>query len=116
MSAIARLKPSIARALVVEQLNPDQWHTVPQGWALPEGAIGGNGSGVCGYAEAVSYALSVADVTGLPVLVDAYGEPRRALCEVQHVAPYTTRPPFNRRQTLDEILGLSGPSEWEGLR
>lgn len=108
------LKPSIARALVVEQLNPDQWHTTPQGLGLPEGAIGSRGSRVSGYAQAVSYALSVADVTGLPVLVDAYGEPRRALCEVQHVAPYTARAPFNRRQTLDEILGLSGPKEFEG--
>ncbi len=83
MSAVVALNSSIARALVVEQLNPDQWHTTPQGWALPEGAIGSRGSAVCDYAEAVSYALSVADVTGLPVLVDAYGEPRRALYEVQ---------------------------------
>lgn len=82
MSSVVMLNRWVARAIVVEQLNNDQWHTVPRGWPLPEGEFGSAGSGVCDYEDAVADALSVAEVTGLPVLVDAYGEPLRALREV----------------------------------
>jgi hypothetical protein len=108
------LNASIVRAIVVEQLNPEQWHATPQGLALPPGAFGSGGSGVADYATAISDALYIADTTGLPVLVDAYGEPTRPLCEVMHVAPADTRPPRNRRLTLDEILGLPRPRGGEG--
>ena len=82
MTAVAPLRCWVARAIVVEQLNPDQWHAVTRGWAVAEGSWEDRGSGVNDFNTVVADALEKAECTGLPVLVHAYQDTVRPLCEV----------------------------------
>ena len=78
MSAIIPLGRWVARAIVVEQLNPSQWHATLQGWDVPQGSLESRGGGVDDFDGALSDALAIGELTGLPVLVHAFGEPFQA--------------------------------------
>ncbi|HEX8447675.1 MAG TPA: hypothetical protein VF649_13805 [Sphingomonas sp.] len=103
----------IARALVVEQLNPDQWHVALRGDEAPAESLEGLASGVASFAGAMSYAIEVADTTGLPVLVEPHQRPATPI-------PYPPSSPafwhhrFRRSMGLDDIL--YGPAMFGGAQ
>jgi hypothetical protein len=78
MNAITPLSRWVARAIVVEQLNPLQWHATVQGWDVPPGSLESQGTGVNDFDGAMSDAFMIGELTGLPVLVHAFGEPFQA--------------------------------------
>lgn len=77
------LRRWVARAIVVEQLNEDQWHAVTKGWPVPEDSLEGRAGGVNDFATAVADALLSAELTGLPVMVEAYQDSPRPLSSVR---------------------------------
>lgn len=79
MTNVILLQRPIVRAIVVEQLNADQWHAVACGWPVPAGSWESHASGVNIYDLVVADALSMAECTGLPVLVQAHLDAPRAL-------------------------------------
>ena len=110
---IGTFPPIIARALVIEQLNPDQWHVVLRGDAAPAGSLEGQGGGVASFAGAVSYAVDVADMTGLPVLVEPYQQPAQPLASPPSSRAFWHQR-FRRSMGLDDIM--YGPAMWGGAR
>lgn len=97
----------VVRALVIEQLNQDQWHVLIQGADVPQGSFESRGTGVASFAGAASDAVELAELTGLPVLVAGYQEPVRPL---NSVAPSRAfwRQRFRRRSSLDHLMYGSG--------
>lgn len=80
---VVPLRRWVARAIVVEQLNADQWHAVTKGWPVPENSLEGRACGVNDFATAVADALLSAELTGLPVMVEAYQDALRPLSSVR---------------------------------
>lgn len=101
----------LKRALIVEQLNPDQWHVVRQGWPVPRNSLEGSPGGVSSFNGALADALDRSVLTGMPVLVQPLNRrPRRLLPQertrrVRRVVRPQARP------TLGEIMGLE---PWDG--
>lgn len=73
MSAVTSLARSVARALVVQQLNRDQWHATLRGWDVPPGSIEGRSHGVHDFETALVDAMTIAELTGLPVVLEPLG-------------------------------------------
>lgn len=100
---VAPFPEVIVRALLIEQLNSDQWHVVIHGADVLAGSLEGRGTGAVSFASAATDAVEMADVTGLPVLVAPYQEPVRPLGVVQsNRAAWRLR--YHRSSSLDHIL------------
>jgi len=116
MSAVILSSRWVARAIVVEQLNAEQWHAVLKGHDVPAGSLEGRAGGVSSFETVVSDALDRAELTGLPVLVEAYHDVPRGLSEVIDLAAWQAsrarqrlaRQGKEKRLTLNQVLGV-GP-------
>lgn len=108
---IGTFPPVIARALVIGQINPDQWHVVLRGNGAPTGSLEGQAGGVASFAGAVSYAVEVADMTGLPVLVEPYQQPAQPLASPPSSRAFWHQR-FQRSTSLDHLM--YGPAMFGG--
>ncbi len=100
---VATFPNVIVRALVVEQLNADQWHVVVQGAEVPYGSLESRGTGVASFAAAAGDAVELAELTGLPVLIAGYNEAVRPLNAFPSDKAFW-RQRYRRRSSLDHIL------------
>lgn len=100
---VAILPNVIVRALVIEQLNADQWHVVVQGAEVPRGSLESRGTGVTSFAVAAGDAVDLAELTGLPVLVAGYQEAVRPLNAFPSDKAFW-RQRYRSRSSLDHIL------------
>ncbi len=103
MTALATLPGIMVRAIVIEQLNPDQWHATLQGAGAPAGSLEAMGTGVASFAETASRAADVADLTGLPVMVRAYQDELKPLANFEPSRAFWHQR-FRGRSGLDHIL------------
>lgn len=94
------------RALVVEQLNAEQWHVVCKGAAVPEGSWEDRWTGVAPFAMAAADALDKAECIGLPVYVEPYQQGLAPLSSIAPPARFARR--LRVRSTLDEIMSERG--------
>lgn len=93
----------IVRALVIEQLNQDQWHVLVQGADVPRDSFESRGTGVASFAGAACDAIEIAEMTGLPVLVAKYREPIKPLSSIAPSKAFW-RQRFHRRSSLDHVM------------
>lgn len=100
---VAAFPNVIVRALVVEQLNADQWHVIVQGAEVPCGSLESRGTGVKSFAAAAGDAVELAELTGLPVLVAGYQEAVRPLNALPSDKAFW-RQRYRSRSSLDHIL------------
>ena len=100
---VASFPGAIVRALLIKQLNSDQWHVIVQGAEVPAGSLEGRATGAVSFASAATDAVEMADLTGLPVLIAPYQEPTRPLGVAQsNRAAWRLR--YHRSSSLDHIL------------
>ncbi len=103
MTNLCEFPGATVRAIVIEQLNADQWHATLQGDDVPPGSLEAIGTGVASFASTASRAVDVADLTGLPVMVAAYNEVVRPLCNFEPTRAFWHQR-FRGRSDLDHIL------------
>ncbi|MCD2324982.1 hypothetical protein LQ953_13240 [Sphingomonas sp. IC-56] len=99
------------RALIVEQLNPDQWHVVRQGWPVPRNSLEGMPGGVLSFNGALADALDRSVLTGIPVLVQPLNRRPRRLMPQERARRFRRIVRSQARPTLDQIMGLD---PWDG--
>lgn len=103
MSALCTFPGEIVRAIVIEQLNPDQWHATVQGDEVPRGSLEAAGTAVGSFASTASRAVDVADLTGLPVMVARYNDVPKPLGHFEPSRAFWHQR-FRGRSDLDHIL------------
>ena len=111
MTGVAIFPGPIFRAIVVEQLNRDQWHVVLQGQDVSADALEGQPGGVASFAGAVADAIHTADYTGLPVLIAPYQQETRPLASPPS-SPAFWHHRFRRSMGLDDLM--YGPAMFGG--
>lgn len=103
MTSLCTFPGSIVRAIVIEQLNPDQWHASVRGNEVPSGSLEAAGTGVGSFASTASRAVDVADLTGLPVMVARHNQAAEPL-EAFEPSRAFWHQRFRGRTDLDHIL------------
>lgn len=103
MANVIAFTGGTTRAIVVEQLNTEQWHYHTAGLSVPEGSFEALAGGVSDFGRVVADALEVAECTGLPVMVQAYQDVLQPLCAFG--PPSSFRRYCRPRQTLAELFG-----------
>jgi hypothetical protein len=103
MTSLRTFPGSVVRAIVIEQLNPDQWHATVQGGEVPCGSLEAAGTGVGSFASTTSRAVDVANLTGLPVMVARYNEAVEPLGAFEPSRAFWHQR-FRGRSDLDRIL------------
>lgn len=103
MTSLCAFPGSVVRAIVIEQLNLDQWHATVQGGEVPNGSVEAAGTGVGSFATTASRAVDVADLTGLPVMIVRYNEAAEPLGHFEPSRAFWHQR-FRGRSDLDHIL------------
>jgi hypothetical protein len=103
MTSLCAFPGSVVRAIVIEQLNADQWHATLRGDDVPLGSLELMGTGVASFASTASRAVDVADLTGLPVMVAPYKGAVRPLGNFDPSRAFWHQR-FRGRSDLDHIL------------
>lgn len=103
MTSLHTFPGGVVRAIVIEQLNADQWHAMVQGDDVPPESLEAIGTGVSSYASTTSRAVDVADLTGLPVMVAPYNGAVRPLGNFDPSRAFWHQR-FRGRSDLDHIL------------
>jgi hypothetical protein len=103
MTSLCTFPGEIVRAIVIEQLNLDQWHATVQGEEVPGGSLESAGTGVGSFASTASRAVDVADLTGLPVMVARYNDVPKPLGHFEPSRAFWHQR-FRGRSDLDHIL------------
>lgn len=103
MTSLCAFPGSVVRAIVIEQLNPHQWHATVQGGDVPPGSLEAVGTGVGSFASTASRAVDVADLTGLPVMVAPHNAAAQPLGHFEPSRAFWHQR-FRGRSDLDHIL------------
>lgn len=103
MTSLHRFPGVVVRAIVIEQLNPDQWHATVQGNDVPYGSLEALDTGVGSFASAASRAVDIADLTGLPVMVARHNCATEPLANFEPARAFWHQR-FCGRSDLDHIL------------